>query len=318
MFRLADTPIAATVTFAKLPPLMKRDPICPLGLALYFATRVFAQTAAPLAIVDVNLVDVVRGETRGHQTVVISDGRIAGAGSSDKVSIPAQALRIPGQGRILSPASGICTSICAAVRPSPTFLWWTRIPPCSICFSRMAWLACGKWAVRTRGEPHVEAPAIKAELQRAAGFPVANIRSMDEIISVSTARQDFSLALMTIFGSSALLLAAIGIYGLMAYSVEQRTQEVGIRMALGAGTGAVRSMIVLQGMRPALAGVVIGVPVALGFTRLLTGSLYGVKPLDPLVFASAPLFLCLRALAAVWIPARRASRIDPAEALRRE
>jgi hypothetical protein len=79
------------------------------------------------------------------------------------------------------------------------------------------------WAVRTRGEPHVEASAIKAELQRASGFPVVNIRSMDEIISGSTARQDFNLALMTIFGISALLLAAIGIYGLMAYSVDQRT-----------------------------------------------------------------------------------------------
>ena len=174
------------------------------------------------------------------------------------------------------------------------------------------------WAVRTRREPHVEAPTIKGELQRAAGFPVVNIRSMDEIISGSTARQDFSLALMTIFGSSALLLAAIGIYGLMAYSVEQRTQEVGIRMALGAAAGTVRSMIVLQGMRLALAGVAIGVPVALGLTRLLTGFLYGVKPVDPLVFASAPLFLCLMALAAVWIRARRASRIDPAAALRRE
>jgi putative ABC transport system permease protein len=80
----------------------------------------------------------------------------------------------------------------------------------------------------------------------------------------------------------------------------------------------VRSMIVLQGMRLALAGVVIGVPIALRLTRLLTGFLYGVKPLDSLVFTSAPLFLCLTALAAVWNPARRASRIDPGEALRRE
>jgi putative ABC transport system permease protein len=145
-----------------------------------------------------------------------------------------------------------------------------------------------------------------------------NIRSMDEIISGSTTRQDFSLALMTIFGSSAVLLAAIGIYGLMAHSVEQRTQEVGIRMALGAGTGAVRSTIVLQGMRLALAGRRDRSPRRARAHPSPDGLSLWRKAARPLVFASVPLFLCLTAVAAVWIPPRRASLIDPGEALRRK
>ena len=141
---------------------------------------------------------------------------------------------------------------------------------------------------------------------------------MDEVVIKSTARADFNMLLLTIFGASALLLAAIGIYGLMAYSVEQRTQEIGIRLALGAETGAVRNMVVVQGMRLALIGVVVGVAGAFGLTRLLEKFLYGVKTLDPLVFISVPVLLSLVALFAVWLPAQRATKIDPLEALRYE
>jgi ABC-type antimicrobial peptide transport system permease subunit len=141
---------------------------------------------------------------------------------------------------------------------------------------------------------------------------------MDEVVIKSTARADFNMLLLTIFGASALLLAAIGIYGLMAYSVEQRTQEIGIRLALGAETGAVRNMVVVQGMRLALIGVVVGVAGAFGLTRLLEKFLYGVKTLDPLVFISVPILLSLVALFAVWLPAQRATKIDPLEALRYE
>src|SRR5690348_17322912 len=121
---------------------------------------------------------------------------------------------------------------------------------------------------------------------------------------------------MTVFGASALLLAAIGIYGLMAYSVEQRTQEIGIRLALGAEGSRVQTMVVAQGMRLALVGVVIGVAAAFGLTRFISSFLFGVAKWDPLVFVSVPLLLSAVALLAVWWPARRASRVDPLEALR--
>jgi ABC-type antimicrobial peptide transport system permease subunit len=126
------------------------------------------------------------------------------------------------------------------------------------------------------------------------------------------------MLLMTIFGSAALFLAAIGIYGLMAYTVQQRTQEIGIRLALGAATGDVRKMVVFQGMRLALLGVAIGIGAALGLTRLLTTFLFGVKDKDPLVFTSVAILLALVSLLAVWVPARRATRIDPVIALRYE
>ena len=141
---------------------------------------------------------------------------------------------------------------------------------------------------------------------------------MDEVVSRSVSRQRFNMWLMTAFGVSALLLAAIGIYGLIAYSVEQRTQEIGIRLALGAETGQVRRMVVVQGLRLAVVGLVVGVAAAAGLARLLASLLFGVTTWDPVTFVGAPLVLALVALVATWIPARRASLVDPIDALRCE
>jgi putative ABC transport system permease protein len=141
---------------------------------------------------------------------------------------------------------------------------------------------------------------------------------MEEVVGRSTARQDFNMLLLTIFGAVALTLAAIGIYALMAYSVEQRTQEIGIRMALGAEPGSVQKMIVMQGMLLALIGVVIGVAGSLALTRLMSSLLYGVKPWDPVTFAVTAALLTVVALFACFFPARRASRVDPMVALRYE
>ena len=175
------------------------------------------------------------------------------------------------------------------------------------------------WMVRTNAEPHSLSAAMKAELQRVSGgLPVTGIRSMDEFMARSTATQDFNVVLMLIFGASALLLAAIGIYGLIAYTVQQRTQEIGIRLAMGAGRASVRNMIVAQGMRLVLFGVAIGVAAAYGLTRFLASFLIDVKPRDPLVFIAVPVVLIMVALLAAWLPARRVARIDPAEALRCE
>jgi predicted permease len=131
------------------------------------------------------------------------------------------------------------------------------------------------WVVRTRVEPHQVISAVTDQLRKASGgFPVARVRTMEEVVESSTARQDFDMLLLSIFGVSALVLAAIGIYGLMAFSVQQRVQEIGIRMALGADRASIRGMVVWQGMRLALLGVVIGVGAAFGLTRLIASSLY--------------------------------------------
>jgi putative ABC transport system permease protein len=176
-----------------------------------------------------------------------------------------------------------------------------------------------RWAVRTRGDPRQLTSQISEQLRQASGgFSVSRIKLMDEVVSQSTSRENFNMLLLSIFGLVALVLAAIGIYGLMAYSVEQRTQEMGIRMALGADRSTIRNLVVWQGMRLAIVGLVLGVGAAFWLTRFLASFLFGVKAWDPLVFVSVPLILAAVALLAVWLPAGRASRLNPMNALRVE
>jgi ABC-type antimicrobial peptide transport system permease subunit len=175
------------------------------------------------------------------------------------------------------------------------------------------------WVVRTKIAPYSISADIQRELRVASGgLPVGNIRSMDQVVVESTARNDFNTTLLTIFAAVALLLAAIGIYGLMAYSVQQRTQEIGIRMALGAEPQRVRKMIVLQGMKLALVGVILGVAAAFGLARLMANMIYGVKTWDPVVFVTVTILLSAVALLATYVPARRAARVSPIVALRYE
>jgi putative ABC transport system permease protein len=172
------------------------------------------------------------------------------------------------------------------------------------------------WVVKTRVPPMSLNAAVQAQLRAATGLPVADVRSMDQIVSRSTSREQFNTLLMTTFALSALALAAIGIYGVMAYAVQQRTREIGVRLALGAEPGAVRTMVVLQGMRLASVGVLVGVGAAYGLSRYMRSLLFGVEARDPLVFVGVPVLLGVIALLAVWLPAARASRIDPLGALR--
>jgi len=175
------------------------------------------------------------------------------------------------------------------------------------------------WVARTHGDPHKAFAAFTEQLRLASGgLPVAHVRTMEEVMGRSTARQSFNMLLLTIFGAVALVLAAIGIYGLIAYAVEQRTQEMGIRMALGADPSAIRKLVVWQGVRLFLVGVAVGIAAAFGLTRLIATILFGVRPWDPVVFISAPLILSAVALLAVWLPATRASKLDPMQALRAE
>jgi len=174
------------------------------------------------------------------------------------------------------------------------------------------------WIVRTRVSPASLGGPVQEALTRSTGLPLSDVRPMAEVVVRSTSRQRFNMLLMTIFGGAALLLAAIGIYGLMAYSVQQRTSEIGIRLALGAEASVVRRMILRQGLTLALVGVAIGLASAFGLTRVIASFLFGVKAWDPLVFVSVPVVLTAVALAAVWWPARRASRVNPTIALRYE
>jgi predicted permease len=172
------------------------------------------------------------------------------------------------------------------------------------------------WVIRTRGEPMKMRAAVEEQLRQITGLPVTDVRAMEEVVSRSTSRERFHMLLMCVFGGVSLLLAAIGIYGLMAYSVEQRTQEIGIRMALGAEQTDVRAMVMRQGLTFALIGVVLGTAGAFALAKQIASFLFGVTAWDPLVFGAIPMVLIATAALAAWWPARRATQVDPATALR--
>jgi putative ABC transport system permease protein len=175
------------------------------------------------------------------------------------------------------------------------------------------------WCVRTSSDPSSLRLAIERELHGVDGqIPISRERMMTEVLSGAVARQSFNMVLLSIFAGVALMLAAIGIYGLMSYSVDQRTQEIGIRMALGADRGRMLRGVLREGMTLAVVGVVLGLLLAYGLTRLLATLLFGVKASDPLAFAAVAGILTMVALVATYIPARRATAIDPANALRYE
>ncbi|MGH9570162.1 MAG: FtsX-like permease family protein, partial [Candidatus Angelobacter sp.] len=175
------------------------------------------------------------------------------------------------------------------------------------------------WVVRTSGDPlSMNSPVAHEFESLDAQLAPSHVVSMDQVIAESNTRQDFNTLLLSVFAAIALLLAAIGIYGLMAYAVEQRTQEIGIRMALGANHGKIMQLFLGQGMRLAIIGTVIGLTAAYGLTRLLAKFLFGVKAGDPLAFSLVALVLFVVTLLAAFIPTRRAMRVDPIVALRQE
>jgi len=173
--------------------------------------------------------------------------------------------------------------------------------------------------VRTRnGVPPMSVGQAVRALLKAEELAAAKVRTMDQAGIDSTARQNFNTLPLSVFAGVALAMAAAGIYGVMSYSVEQRTHEIGIRAALGASPHATLWLVLRQALAMAVAGLAAGIAASFGLTRLLVAQLFGVKPSDPLTFAAVPLILLAVALAAAWIPAVRATRIDPLTALHHE
>jgi ABC-type antimicrobial peptide transport system permease subunit len=175
------------------------------------------------------------------------------------------------------------------------------------------------WIIRSAASTASLTGEIQKEFQTVdAQLPIAQVQSMQQIVSKSIAGQNFNMTLLTIFGAIALLLAAIGIYGLMSYSVAQSTHDIGVRVALGADRRRILSLVVTRGMKLAGVGLLIGVGGAFAASRLLAQLLFGVKPTDPLTYLVVTAALAVVAFLACYLPARRAMRVDPIIALRAE
>jgi predicted permease len=173
--------------------------------------------------------------------------------------------------------------------------------------------------IRTAGDPMALAGPVRAIVMAAdPGQVIRTTMTLEQLLAETIARDRFFTSLFAAFGLLALVLAAVGIYGVLAYAVGQRQQEIGVRMALGARAADVLRMVLGSGMTLVAAGVAIGLVAAFGLSRLMAGLLYGVEPSDPVTFAAVPVLLCLVALAAAYLPARRATRVDPMAVMRSE
>jgi ABC-type antimicrobial peptide transport system permease subunit len=174
-------------------------------------------------------------------------------------------------------------------------------------------------AVRTNAAPLSVVPAITGSIREIdSEVPLLNIRTMDDSVSASLSPARFTMLLLGAFAGLALLLAVVGIYSVMSYAVSRRTNEIGIRVALGASRSDVLVLIVRQALLLALIGSAIGIVGALSLSRLMASQLYGVQPIDPVTFITVAALLMIVSLAASYIPARRAMRVDPMSALRHE
>jgi putative ABC transport system permease protein len=195
-------------------------------------------------------------------------------------------------------------------RPAGTELYF----PFAQLPNRLSWVV-----VRTQGDAMRLTSAVRDTIRGLdRGLPISNIGSMEDVMATARSRPRFLTLLLTLFSSLSLILAALGIYGVISYAVAQRTNEIGIRMALGARSGDVVRMIATGGVRLALAGAALGAAGAFALTRFLSGMLFGVSSLDPLTFVAMAVVLIAVTLLACYIPARRASRVDPLIALRYE
>jgi putative ABC transport system permease protein len=173
--------------------------------------------------------------------------------------------------------------------------------------------------LRTDGDPALVMGSVRRAVEEIDPREVIyNVRTMDEVVSSSFAARRLSMLLLSVFAALALVLACVGIYGVISYLVGQRTHEIGVRMAMGAERSDVLRLVIGHGARMAFVGVAIGIGAALGLTHLMANQLFGVSAHDPLTFAGVAMLLIVVAVAASYIPARRAMRVDPMIALRYE
>jgi len=176
-----------------------------------------------------------------------------------------------------------------------------------------------QFAVHTAGNSTALTPSLRSMLKEIdPNLPLYNVQTMDEIVSHSVAPRRFNMLLLTIFAGVALLLALVGVYGVLAHSVGQRTAEIGLRVALGATPRSVLALIVGQGMRPIMVGIAIGLAGAVGLSHFVSSLLFNVKPVDPLTYGAVALLVAVAALLSCFVPALRALRVDPVAALRQE
>jgi putative ABC transport system permease protein len=193
------------------------------------------------------------------------------------------------------------------------------VPTAQVPDALMANFRSFYFVIRTTAEPLSYVPSVRSEMlgldNRQA---IRNITTMEQVIATSIASPRFYMLLLVVFGVIGLTLSTVGIYGVMAYSVTQRTQEIGIRMALGAQMTDVLRMVLTQGLKLTVIGVLIGLAASFVLTRVLKTLLFGVTPMDPVTFVLVSLLLVASALVACYIPARRATKVDPLVALRYE
>jgi putative ABC transport system permease protein len=200
-----------------------------------------------------------------------------------------------------------------------TYTPWVQTPDAGIADNVVGALRSLTLVVRTEAEPLAMAAAIHGQVRAIdPSLPLARVRTMDDVVDESADPQRFNTVLLGGFAAVALLLAALGIGGVLATSVSRRTQEIGVYMALGAARGDVLRMVIRQGMTLVLAGLAIGVPAAILGTRVMSSLLFEIGPRDPLTFIGASALLLLVALVACYVPARRATKIAPMVALRYE
>jgi len=239
----------------------------------------------------------------------LGDSLILGEGvGPDFVDVPRQIIGIVGDMR----QDGLDRD------PRPTaYVPLAQLPDNEMAFFSRAGAAL-TWVVRTSQAPDVMTASVVEALRKSTKAPVARIRSMQEVSALSTAGTQFEVWLMTLFGWAALLLAALGVYGVVSYSVQQRAREIGVRLALGATPSTIQRMVLGRSIGFTMVGIAIGIAAAFGLARVLARFLFGIAPHDAMVFAIVPCALSLVALIAVWLPARRAARVDPVTALRAE
>jgi putative ABC transport system permease protein len=269
----------------------------------------------------------VRNASTGYlaaMRVPLLRGQLAETGDEDQVLINEEAarrfwpgldplgqrVRIGGRGawQAIAGVVGGVRHLGLETAPRPEIYFVTRSGP----------FANPIFVLRTSVDPHGVLPAVRAAIRELnPGLALSEMQTLDELVEQSTASRRSTVLLLGLFAAVALLLAAIGLYGVLSYAVGQRTQEIGVRMALGARPGDVLRLVVKDGMSLAAAGVAAGWLLALVLTRLLSGALYGITATDPFTFAAVSLLLALVALLACYLPARRATKLDPMLALRR-